>query len=1469
MKKFSFHLFVLLCFCMALHYTIQLDSSAFVIYNEAHNKCARVAEGNAVQAGDCDPTSDLQRFRWISSSRLISISHKLCLGTENQTDWVRVVLVPCDGHSPTQMWECKDETLFGLKGQPLHFNYGNRHEPNVLMHTGTGSWSRWQIYGTKENLCSHGYEELYTIGGNSFGSLCHFPFKFMEKWYAECTTEGRADGKPWCSTEMDYSKENKWGFCPTESLTGWDSDPVTGVLYQRNTQSVLTWHQARKSCQQQGADLLSIIELHEQTYISGLTSILGSALWIGLNCLDFESGWQWSNGHPFRYLNWAPGQPSLEPGLNCVALNSGKASKWESMACSRKLGYICRKGNSTAIIPSTGTVRHTDKDQVSFCPVGWVPYAGHCYSLQRNKVLWKDALAACHKEGADLASIHNIEEHSFLISQCGYLPTDELWIGLNDQKTQNLFEWTDRTHVTFAIWVVGEPSHAVNHREDCVVMKGKEGKWSDHMCEKEHGYICKKKASSKPAGSPELVSPGCPSGWIRFSSFCYSIAIEAKTFNGSKATCHQMGADLVSVADRYENAFLISQVGLRPEKYFWIGLSNTEQAEHFKWTTKETVKFTHFNVGTPGKQQGCVAMRTGTSAGLWDVISCDHKQKYICKKIAEGITTTKEPSTTQPLSCPSDWIKKDPANCIRVYKNTADNMKTWFEARDFCRAIGGDLASFHSESERDSLPNTWGIKAWIGFSSLDANSGFVWTDGTPSDFDNWNPGEPNNYNNVEHCVEAFFHYVNRWNDKECDAYNDWICQIRLGTTPKQPPTSGPQGEFNITADGWIEFSGYQYFINKNALSMEDARDFCKNNHSDLIAITGQTERKFIWKQISRTSERMYYIGMTVALDKSFSWLDGSPVVYTAWDENEPNFANNDENCVVVYSNVGFWNDINCGVALPSICKRSINFVPNTMAPETAPTGGCAPEWISFQGKCYKFLGKGDEKKWHDARQYCIDLGGNLVTIGNQTEQAFLTTLMLNTHDDVWIGLNDINSEMQFLWTDGKTVRFTNWAKNYPVSVPYDHRSHGANPYLPWGMEDYGHDTDAIWWHDFEEVEFDCVIMVRETFKITGKWKVEDCNVKRGFICKRSIDSQIQVPATTVSPLTYSMLGNNSYKVQMEKMSWDEARRQCRADDADLASVLDSITQAFAILRIDRFKQPMWIGLNSNLTWGQYRWVDNWTLNYANWGTGEPSQNKACVYIDMDGYWKTANCNNTYYSLCKRSPDVAPTEPPQLQGNCPEPSQFKTWIPFRGHCYSFLASKRESWAHATVECIRMGASLVSVEDGLESQFIHKNLEILQDESQSFWIGMHRSHEGNLMWVDNALVDYTNWGSEMPSSHDCVDVKSESGLWFTSPCHNYKSFICKTAKVIPPTEKQPDPVPRVDDAPHGHAGTVIAVVLVIIAVAGLAAFLYYKRPFIPMMREFTFDNILYLPNTRQSTSIVNDKGLVANIEENESA
>lgn len=54
---------------------------------------------------------------------------------------------------------------------------------------------------------------------------------------------------------------------------------------------------------------------------------------------------------------------------------------------------------------------------------------------------------------------------------------------------------------------------------------------------------------------------------------------------------------------RVDNAFLVSLVGLRPEKHFWLGLSNQENIDEFVWTKANSVTFTHWNTAMPGMEK--------------------------------------------------------------------------------------------------------------------------------------------------------------------------------------------------------------------------------------------------------------------------------------------------------------------------------------------------------------------------------------------------------------------------------------------------------------------------------------------------------------------------------------------------------------------------------------------------------------------------------------------------------------------------------------------------------------------------------------------------------------------------------------------------------------------------------------------------------------------------------------------------
>ncbi|KGL73954.1 Macrophage mannose receptor 1, partial [Tinamus guttatus] len=705
------------------------DIKTFLIYNEANKLCLQASLTQSVRTATCHQDNESQKFRWITDHQVMSAKLKLCLGVLSKEDQAVITLHPCNQTSELQWWDCRNESLLAIQGEDLFFSPGNREYDNVMLRKGLSAKNNWKIYGTTDVLCSHGYEETFTLLGNAFGAPCVFPFLYNKQWYSECTDAGRTDGWLWCGTTADYDTDQRYGFCPLKDQdTTWTIDILTNVRYQINLESALTWHQARKSCQQQNAELLSITDIHEQIHLKALTENTDSALWIGLNRLDLRSGWEWIGGSALRYLNWAPGNPSPEPGKICAVLNPETKAKWQNWECDQKLGYICKRRNVT-LVPSGrfGPIS---------CPDGWVPYIDHCYKIFRETKAWKEGLTSCQKEKGNLASIHTLEEHSFIVSQLGYKPTDKLWIGLNDNKVQMYFEWSDGTPVTYTKWHLGEPSTTNNRPEDCVLIKGQDGYWADYVCERKAGYICKRKPISLTAGEKETTDASCKNGWRRYRSYCYFIGNVQATFLEAKKTCEGEEGYLATVESRYEQAYLTSLVGLRPEKYYWLGLSDMEDQGTFKWVNGEAITFTHWDAAMPGRKPGCIAMRTSPAAGLWDVIDCETKQKFICKQWAKGATAPPIPTTALVPTCPEGWVSNTvSSSCFKCFYRDNIGKKSWFEARHFCRKIGGDLATINSQEESKlvskALSTCRSYEIWTGLFSLNPDEGFAWSDGSP------------------------------------------------------------------------------------------------------------------------------------------------------------------------------------------------------------------------------------------------------------------------------------------------------------------------------------------------------------------------------------------------------------------------------------------------------------------------------------------------------------------------------------------------------------------------------------------------------------------------------------------------------------------------------------------------------------------------------------------------------------------
>lgn len=63
------------------------------------------------------------------------------------------------------------------------------------------------------------------------------------------------------------------------------------------------------------------------------------------------------------------------------------------------------------------------------------------------------------------------------------------------------------------------------------------------------------------------------------------------------------------------------------------------------------------------------------------------------------------------------------------------------------------------------------------------------------------------------------------------------------------------------------------------------------------------------------------------------------------------------------------------------------------------------------------------------------------------------------------------------------------------------------------------------------------------------------------------------------PNIYVSLGNDSIKVVTKNLTWEDAKKHCEGDNANLASLRSEWTQAYVELLAMNLNAPVWIGLN--------------------------------------------------------------------------------------------------------------------------------------------------------------------------------------------------------------------------------------------------------------------------------------------------
>ncbi|PWA19051.1 hypothetical protein CCH79_00004967 [Gambusia affinis] len=520
-------------------------------------------------------------------------------------------------------------------------------------------------------------------------------------------------------------------------------------------------------------------------------------------------------------------------------------------------------------------------------------------------------------------------------------------------------------------------------------------------------------------------------------------------------------------------------------------------------------------------------------------------------------------------------------------------------------------------------------------------------------------------------------------------------------------------------------------------SWEEARKFCQALGANLPSFTNIKEMAFLHRIMrnSISDDRFFWVGLNRRNpnDQSWQWSDGRPV---SLDVLHHEFHEDDDynrDCTAFKSMKGththlllylynvnippfFATPFHCDAQLEWVCQ-----IPRGIKPKT-------PEWYNPDGhhetsvfidgaefwfvkepklgfdeailfcdangsklafptsviaaakiqqqmeKCYVLLNK-TSIAFKQANEECKSLRGTLVTISDQVEQDFISTLLPSVvhMERVWIGMKI--KQNNFQWVDQTPVNYFNF-----------------NPLLL-GM----HKSMRIRTLD-PEGSVICAFLINNNHSdMLGTWDYSPCTQSQNLgICQYYADKTEEKTIITEQSL---IVKDYSFLLVSKNLSWFEASEYCKRKSMYPASIPDAFVQSVLSVNVSRVGTAMWIGLFSEDSGQHYRWADHSHTVFSRWSS-EPTSG-GCVYLDTDGFWKAAECED------------------QLGGA----------ICYKPH--------------------NPNASILTIRNEKENKFIAEKLKSYESLVHFVWLGLRKNSDNQTVWYDGTTVQYSNWLKGRPN------------------------------------------------------------------------------------------------------------------------